>query len=151
MTLEEKIRRDPHVERIQKLGYVGCLHDNVQDMYRDAKSWDPNFIRAVYGEGDGVTKVTVNFGQEDAEVVSETGGRTVLPPWGFLVESPRFIAFQVRFWNGQDYGDGALFTLRPTDGKPLNDSAALRVFHAFGPATLSWRGKAYEVKREETI
>ena len=32
------------VERIQKLGYVGCLHDNVQDMYRDAKSWDPNFI-----------------------------------------------------------------------------------------------------------
>jgi hypothetical protein len=25
------------VERIQKLGYVGCLHDNVQDMYRDAE------------------------------------------------------------------------------------------------------------------
>ena len=31
-------------KRIQKLGYVGCLHDNVQDMYRDAKSWDPSYI-----------------------------------------------------------------------------------------------------------
>ncbi len=32
------------IKRIQSLGYVGCLHDNVQDMYRDAKSWDPAFI-----------------------------------------------------------------------------------------------------------
>ena len=32
------------VRRIQKLGYVACLHDNYQDMYRDAKSWSPDFI-----------------------------------------------------------------------------------------------------------
>jgi hypothetical protein len=32
------------IEHIQDLGYVACLHDNVQDMYRDAKSWDPAFI-----------------------------------------------------------------------------------------------------------
>lgn len=32
------------LKRIQKLGYVGCLHDNVQDMYRDARSWKPAFI-----------------------------------------------------------------------------------------------------------
>jgi hypothetical protein len=32
------------VKRIQKLDYVTCLHDNYQDMYRDAKSWDPGFI-----------------------------------------------------------------------------------------------------------
>ena len=32
------------IKRIQALGYVGCLHDNVQDMYRDAKSWNPAFI-----------------------------------------------------------------------------------------------------------
>jgi hypothetical protein len=32
------------IRRIQALGYVGCLHDNVQDMYRDAKSWNPAFI-----------------------------------------------------------------------------------------------------------
>ena len=32
------------MKRIQALNYVGCLHDNVQDMYRDAKSWNPDFI-----------------------------------------------------------------------------------------------------------
>lgn len=32
------------IQKIQELGYVGCLHDNYQDMYRDAKSWDPKFI-----------------------------------------------------------------------------------------------------------
>ncbi len=32
------------VKRIQALGFVGCLHDNVQDMYKDAKSWSPDFI-----------------------------------------------------------------------------------------------------------
>ena len=32
------------VGRIQKLKFVACLHDNYQDMYRDAKSWDPKLI-----------------------------------------------------------------------------------------------------------
>ncbi len=32
------------IRRIQGLGYVGCLHDNYQDMYRDAKSWNPDLI-----------------------------------------------------------------------------------------------------------
>ena len=112
---------------------------------------DRNVRRAVYGDGKEATRVIVNFGQTPAEVTSETGGRTVLPPWGFLVERPRFVAFHARFWNGQDYGDGALFTLRPTDDKPLKDSASIRVFHAFGPATLSWEGKLHEIRREESI
>jgi hypothetical protein len=28
------------MDRIEKLGYVSCLHDNYQDMYRNAKSYD---------------------------------------------------------------------------------------------------------------
>lgn len=32
------------IERIQALGYVAALHDNYQDMYADAESWDPSFI-----------------------------------------------------------------------------------------------------------
>ena len=27
------------------LGYVASLHDNYQDMYKDAKSWDPALIQ----------------------------------------------------------------------------------------------------------
>jgi len=112
---------------------------------------DRNVRRATYGEGSQVVKVTVNFGQTPAEVKTETGGRAVLPPWGFIVEAPRFVAFHARSWNGHDYGNGALFTLRPTDNKDLKDSASVRVFHGFGPTTLSWQGRTYEVKREEVI
>jgi hypothetical protein len=106
--------------------------------------------QAVYGS-DEPTRVTVNFGPTPADVTSQTGGRTVLPQWGFLVEGPRLIAFHATHWNGQDYPNGALFTLRPTDGRPMRDSATIRVFHAFGPSTIAWQSKAYEVRREEVI
>ncbi|MFA6562793.1 MAG: DUF5696 domain-containing protein [Verrucomicrobiia bacterium] len=33
------------VARIKSLGYVACFHDNYQDMYRDAKSWNPDCIQ----------------------------------------------------------------------------------------------------------
>ena len=32
------------VRRIQRLGYVASLHDNYQDLYRDAASWNPDYI-----------------------------------------------------------------------------------------------------------
>lgn len=32
------------IRRIQDLGYIVSLHDNYQDMYRDAKSWSEDFI-----------------------------------------------------------------------------------------------------------
>jgi len=32
------------VRRIQALGYVAAFHDNYQDMYADAKSWDPTCL-----------------------------------------------------------------------------------------------------------
>jgi hypothetical protein len=112
---------------------------------------DRSVRRATYGAGRTAVRVTVNFGAAPAEVTAETGGRTLLPPWGFLVEAPRFIALHARSWNGQDYGEGALFTLRSTDDQDLKDSHSIRVFHAFGPATLSWGTKNYEVPREEVI
>lgn len=33
------------VRRIKALGYVAGFHDNYQDMYRDAKSWDPSCLQ----------------------------------------------------------------------------------------------------------
>jgi hypothetical protein len=112
---------------------------------------DGNVRRATYGAGEQATRVIVNFGRTPAEIESDTAGHISLPAWGFVVMSPRFIAFHATQWAGQDYGPGALFTLRSTDDKPLKDSAAIRVFHAFGPTTLAWQGKTYEIKREEVI
>ena len=33
------------VRRVQACGYLMCLHDNVQDMYRDAPSWDETWLQ----------------------------------------------------------------------------------------------------------
>jgi hypothetical protein len=30
--------------RVRRLGYLFCLHDNYQDMYRDAPSWDESYL-----------------------------------------------------------------------------------------------------------
>ncbi len=37
--------------RVQACGYLFCLHDNVQDMYRDAPSWDEFWLQK---DSDGV-------------------------------------------------------------------------------------------------
>ena len=47
-----------------------------------------------------------------SRVESRLGGSVMLPPWGFVVEGPKFAAFFARRWNGRDYPEGALFTLR---------------------------------------
>jgi len=92
--------------------------------------------KATYGYGSDETKVIVNFGTTEAKVTTTWGGDVVLPPWGFVVEGPRFAAFHGHCWNGQDYGEGALFTLQAIHKKNLNEAHQVRVFHAFGPATI---------------
>ncbi len=107
--------------------------------------------KATYADGENATVVIVNFSSTEAQVKSSLGGDVVLPPYGFVVEGPRFAAFHARRWNGQDYGRGALFTLRPMDGKDLADARRLRVFHGFGPAELRWKAEIYTVQREQVI
>ncbi len=74
-----------------------------------------------------------------------------MPPWGFVIEGPGFAAFHARRWAGQEYGKGALFTLQAIDKKNLKDAHRVRVFHAFGPATIRWKGGLYKVQREQVI
>ncbi|MHC4088124.1 MAG: hypothetical protein ACYSU5_23385, partial [Planctomycetota bacterium] len=97
------------------------------------------------------TRIIVNFGTKDAQIESTLGGKVTLPPWGFVVEGPRFAAFHARRWNGQEYGKGALFTLRAMDQKSLKETIRIRVFHAFGPPALRWKGKIHKVQREKVI
>jgi len=107
--------------------------------------------QAVYGHGKDATKVIVNFSETDAEVKSSLGGDVVLPPWGFIVEGPRFAAFRARRWGGEDYRQGAMFTLSALDSERLEKAGRIRVFHAFGPAIVRWNENRYEVQRERVI
>ena len=102
--------------------------------------------RATFGGSGGrpAATVTVNFGPGEFVVESSQGGKVKLPTWGFLIESPRFIAFHATSWAGRDYNAPVLFTLR-MDGKHTH------IFHGFGDAHLMWRGRDLEVRRELQI
>ena len=82
---------------------------------------------------------------------SKIGGRVVLPPYGFVIESPTFVALHALTWAGVEYEEPVLFAIRSLDGKPLDESRKIRVFHGFGDQRLKLRGKMRTVRREEMV
>ncbi|MBI5395085.1 MAG: hypothetical protein HZA91_07295 [Verrucomicrobia bacterium] len=99
--------------------------------------------RATFGGSGGrpAATVTVNFGASEFVAESPLGGKVTLPTWGFLIESPRFVAFHATSWAGRSYNAPVLFTARM-------DDKHTRIFHGFGEARLTWRGRELEVRRE---
>ena len=112
---------------------------------------DRSLRRAVYGEGPDATTIVVNFGAVEASVQSALWGDVRLPPWGFVIDGPRYAACYATRAAGRDYPDGTLFTLQALDGSDLTRATKLRVFHGFGDQQLTWRNKAYQIPREEVI
>ena len=128
---------------------LATAHDRLTQF--DFLDKDRRLCRATYGEGAAATVVVVNDSFSPLLVASRLGGQVLLPPWGFVVEGPRFAAFLARRWNGRDYPEGALFTLRAEDGRDLSQARRVRVFHGFGDPRIDWRGTTHEVRREAVI
>ncbi|MGQ9698778.1 MAG: DUF5696 domain-containing protein [Armatimonadota bacterium] len=104
--------------------------------------------RTVFENG---VSVTVNGSTENCEAETADYGRVLLPPYGFVVESDRFVAFHALRWNGVEYASPVLFALRAMDGESLLSSRRVRAYHGFGDASLSWRGTVVEVRREAVL
>ncbi len=113
---------------------------------------DRTLRRAVYGESaQGATVVVVNFGLADASVECDVGGNVLLPPWGFVVNSPRFTAFYAKRFAGREYPEGALFTLKTVEGTTPGAGDEIRIFHGFGDPNIHWNGQTREVRRGAVI
>jgi len=95
--------------------------------------------------GSGV-HITVHYGAEDYATP-----HALLPEWGFLIESPRLVAFYARSYGGLRYDEPAMFAIRSLDGKPLAASGRVRIYHGFGDPQVEFRGKTVEVATENTI
>jgi hypothetical protein len=106
---------------------------------------------SVFGEGPRRVDVVVNMGNAPIQWQSKAGGAVELPPYGFVVEGPEFLAFCARNWNGQAYASPPLFTLRSLDGRPLARSRRVAVYHGFGDAALRFAGKVHTVTRETVL
>jgi hypothetical protein len=99
---------------------------------------------------NGVTTV-VNGSEQDVEIISQSGSMVHLPPYGFLIEAGTFAAFHARSWGGHSYDAPVLFTLTSLDGKPLEDSNQIRIYHGFGESELTWQGRSIDVRREAVL
>lgn len=107
--------------------------------------------RTVFGAGRRAVKVTVNAGAGTLRVHSPLGGEVELPPFGFLVEAPEFVAFHATRWAGRDYPGAAMFTLRSLDGRPLRRSGQVRVYHGWGPAEVRIGERDFTVPRQAVV
>ena len=96
-------------------------------------------------------RVVANGTHRNFAAVSDLGKKVWLPPFGFLVESPTFIAIHALSWGSIEYEKPVLFTMRALDGLALSKSKKIRIYHGFGDVRLSWRGKLLEIPREVEI
>ena len=94
---------------------------------------------------------------EDVEVIVNYGPGAYrwkgveLPAYGFLIRSATFWAFHATRFGGVDYDPSAMFALEALDGRPIAESAKVRVYHAFGSPRARIAGKTFEVAREAEV
>lgn len=81
---------------------------------------------------------------------AEFDGHAV-PAYGFIVESPTFVAFCATRYDGLDYTTPTMFTARSLDGRPLAESGQVRVYHGFGDLQIQLGGKQFTVEREAVV
>lgn len=78
-------------------------------------------------------------------------GDNAVPAYGFIIDSPTYVAFCATRYNGLDYTTPTLFTARSLDGKPLAESSRVRVYHGFGDPRLRLGDKTLEVATEQVV
>ena len=108
---------------------------------------DYKITKTVFGEIEVVA--VVNRSSKDFNYTCKDGSTATLPPLGFVIESPEFIAFYAKSWNGINYKNLLLFTIRSLDKKPINESKKIRIFHGFGDSKIKIGKNSRIVKKEE--
>lgn len=81
---------------------------------------------------------------------AEFEGHSV-PAYGFVVESPTFVAFCATRFGGVEYDTPTMFTAKSLDERPLSESGQVRIYHGFGDSRIQLGGKEFTVEREAVV
>ncbi|OIN99773.1 hypothetical protein AUJ67_06985 [Candidatus Desantisbacteria bacterium CG1_02_49_89] len=101
--------------------------------------------------GSGAVRVGYNTGSGDYDYTCLDASVAKLPPYGFVIEAPNFIAFHALSWQGLNYDSSTYFTYRSLDGKPIATSNRIRVYHGFGDPRVIINGETRVVYREAIL
>jgi len=107
--------------------------------------------RSVFGEGAAAVETIVNGRREDFVARTAAAVEVVLPSDGFVVSSLTYVAFCAKSFNGLKYDTASLFTIRSLDGKPIAESARVRVFHGFGDPRVKIGNTEHRVEKETIL
>ncbi len=78
-------------------------------------------------------------------------GEVGLPPFGFVLEAPEFVAFHALTRSDVAYPQPVLYTVRAEDGRPLARGRKVRVFHGFGHGALRFQRQTVSTASETRI
>ena len=95
--------------------------------------------------GDDV-QITVNYGKEEFKTPI-----AVLPPHGFVIQSPTLAACYATSFQGQRFAEPTFLVVKSLDGRPLASSAKVRFYRAFGDREIRWHGKTVLVEEEQIV
>jgi hypothetical protein len=76
-------------------------------------------------------------------------GDDAVPAYGFIIQSPTYVAFCATRYQGIEYSSPTLFTAQSPDGRPLQESRQVRIYHGFGDSRIRLFGRDFTVPREE--
>jgi hypothetical protein len=91
-------------------------------------------------------EVVVNYGEQEFSLSD-----VVLPRWGFLIRSPKLVAFCARSYGGLEYDEPTLFVIESRDNRSLRESKKIRVYRGFGGNSVKVNGKTVTVEIERMI
>ena len=86
-------------------------------------------------------EITVNYGA--ADFATE---HAVLPPYGFLIESPTLVGFHARSYRGTKFSQPTMLVVQSADGKRLKSSKHIQMYAGFGDRPPTWNAKAVTLK-----
>ena len=90
-------------------------------------------------------RIIINRSKESYE---DPEARFVLPPQGFWVQHPFFVAFHATKAFGHSFKQPTLYTVRPLENKLWLRAAKVRIWRAFGDSKVRLGGKFFDVEGE---
>jgi len=90
-------------------------------------------------------RVVVNFGKKPWR---DELAKVVLPPYGFYIRHPFFLAFCALEADGLVYDSPAFFTVRSLEGKMFLRAEQVRIYQGMEPGRISLGGRVFKVNGE---
>ena len=90
-------------------------------------------------------RVLVNFGKKPWR---DELAKVVLPPYGFYIRHPFFLAFCALEVDGLVYDQPAFFTVRSLEGKMYLRAEQVRIYQGMEPGRISLGGRIFKVNGE---